>query len=131
MALHALVLMATKPLEACSTIELADRLAVSRNHLVKVMQRLQRAGLLSARRGPRGGFILALPPADITLLQVVEVVEGRLSPPVCLLEQPICKGCCLLSDAFQAVNKQLVPFFERTTLADLAARLKGVSAGSR
>jgi Rrf2 family protein len=47
-------------------------------YLLKVLQQLVRAGVLRSKRGPHGGFSLARPAEDITLLQIVEAVDGPL-----------------------------------------------------
>jgi len=127
--LHAVVLMAGAPRQVFSAARLAEDLNVSRNHLVKVMQRLARAGLLRAVRGPSGGYLLAVPPGQITLRQVMEALEGRMMPAGCLLKHPVCGGPCLLGAVFEAVNQQLLPFFSQTNVAGLAALLTARAAG--
>lgn len=121
--LHALIVMAGDPRGVFSTVWLARNLGVSRNHLVKVLQRLNRAGLVRPMRGPRGGYVLAESPVRITLRRVLEALEGRLEPAGCLRHRPICGGHCVLAPAFRAVNRQLVSFFTSTNIAELAARL--------
>ncbi len=46
------------------------------DHLFKIMQRLVRANVLRSKRGPRGGFSMARPATKITMLDIVEAVEG-------------------------------------------------------
>lgn len=45
-------------------------------YLFKVLQKLERANILLGKRGPRGGFILARPSKDITLLEIIEAIDG-------------------------------------------------------
>ncbi len=47
-------------------------------YLLKILQQLVRANVLRSKRGPRGGFFLARPAEHITLLQIVEAVDGPL-----------------------------------------------------
>ena len=56
-------------------------------YLLKILQQLVRANVLRSKRGPRGGFFLARPDTDITLLEVIEAVDGPLSSHLHLAEQ--------------------------------------------
>lgn len=58
--------------------DLAQREAVSANFLVQILNDLRRAGLVGSRRGSAGGYLLARPPATITLCQIVEAVDPAL-----------------------------------------------------
>lgn len=48
-------------------------------YLLKILQQLVRARVLSSKRGPQGGFWLAAPPSKITMLDIIEAVDGPLS----------------------------------------------------
>jgi Rrf2 family protein len=48
-------------------------------YLLKILQQLVRANILRSKRGPRGGFFLARPAEDITLLEIVESVDGPMT----------------------------------------------------
>lgn len=58
--------------------EMARSFDVSVDSLVEVLQQLVRARILHSRRGPAGGFTLHKPPREITLLEIVEAVDGPL-----------------------------------------------------
>ena len=97
LALHSTVLLAANPGKLISTRDIASMLHVSEAHLSKVLQRLARAGLVRAIRGPKGGFRLVKPANETTLLEVYESIEGTLTPGKCLFESPICEGdACIL-----------------------------------
>ena len=61
---------------AASAAQLAEHFDLPPAYLAKQLQALVRAGVLLAATGPRGGFRLARPAADVTLLQIVEAVDG-------------------------------------------------------
>jgi Rrf2 family protein len=63
--------------EALSSRRMAEFYGLPPAYLSKLLKSLVRAGILDATTGPRGGFRLARPPADITVLDVVEAVEGK------------------------------------------------------
>ncbi|MBC8394315.1 MAG: Rrf2 family transcriptional regulator [Deltaproteobacteria bacterium] len=56
-------------------------------YLLKILQQLVRANVLRSKRGPRGGFFLARPSENITLLEVIEAVDGPLMSHLHLAEQ--------------------------------------------
>ena len=48
-------------------------------YLLKIMQQLVRANILRSKRGPRGGFVLAKSTAKVTLLEIIEAVDGPMA----------------------------------------------------
>lgn len=117
MGLHAGVYLAASPGRVLPAGEMAAALQVSEAHLVKVLQRLTRAGLVRTARGPAGGYALARPPASVRLRDVLEAVEGRMSPATCLLKHTACRGGpCILGGLIRAVNRQTLSYLTDTTL---------------
>jgi Rrf2 family protein len=101
--------------------QLAGFLQGSESHLSKVMQRLQRAGLVRSTRGPKGGYRLERPAQEITLLAVYEVVEGPLDEADCLFDRPACgTETCILGDLLERVNRQINEYLSQTVLSDLS-----------
>jgi len=75
--LHCAVLLAVMPSDAAlSTTRLAEFHGLPVAYLAKHLQAMSRAGILDAGTGPRGGYRLARPPADVSVLDVVEAVDG-------------------------------------------------------
>lgn len=56
-------------------------------YLLKILQQLVRANVLRSKRGPRGGFSLAKPTNKITMLEIIEAVDGPLTGELNLAEQ--------------------------------------------
>lgn len=121
LALHAAAFLAAQADRTCSAVDMARALQVSQAHLVKVLQRLCRAGLLHPIRGPHGGYRLAHPPRDIRLLAVFEAIEGPLTPLPCLFKNHSCRRtACILGNVLTTINHQVRDYFAQTTLAELA-----------
>jgi Rrf2 family protein len=55
---------------------IGERQEIPARYLEQIFQRLRRAGLVQGKRGPGGGYTLARPPGEISLLELVEAVEG-------------------------------------------------------
>ncbi|MFH1969362.1 MAG: Rrf2 family transcriptional regulator [Verrucomicrobiota bacterium] len=123
MALHAGVYLAGWDGCACTAGEMAAELQVSEAHLVKVLQRLTRAGLVRTTRGPKGGYTLARPSARVSLRDVFEAIEGPLVPVKCLLKHKVCKGrACILGDVIKVMNRRTMAYLTTTTVGTLAVK---------
>ena len=128
MALHSLVFMAQRSDRSVSVREIVEKLPVSPTHLAKVLQRLTRQGLLESLRGPRGGFRLARPPEQISLLEIYEAVDGPLRPGGCVFDHPACPGGdCLFGGVLAAATRQVRDHLGKTLLSDLP--LPGTEGG--
>src|SRR5690606_24277021 len=121
--------------------EISAQYGISRNHLMKVVQHLARAGYLETLRGKGGGLRLGVPASEIRLGDVAREVEGafhivpcfdRTAPGACVIA-PACVLKGVLSDALDA----FLDVLDRYTLEDLLGpkgRLDGLldrSAGAR
>jgi Rrf2 family protein len=120
LAIHTMVFLAKSADRPVTTHEIASALDVSENHLAKVHQRLAKAGLVGAVRGPNGGFSLGKSPRQIKLLEIYEAIEGALEPSECLLGRPTCgRSQCIMGELVRSVNIQVSEYFSETTLFDL------------
>lgn len=124
-ALHAMAILAGHADGYVSIQDIAARLPVSGHHLAKVLQRLARAGLVRSVRGPRGGFALRGDPAEVTLLQVHEAIEGPIEASPCLFSPAQCRGDCLLGELPRETNLFVRRRLSRIRLADAARILAG------
>ena len=121
LAFHAMVyLVAEERTVPVSAAELARTFKVSEAHLAKVLQRLARLGLLSSKRGPRGGFSLSCKPEEVTLLDIHQAVDGPLDVNTCLLKDHICApGSCIMEKLVKTVYDEVHDRLARTRLSDL------------
>ncbi len=117
-----------EPRATVSAAQLADYYDLPAPYLAKQLKALAKAGVFAATTGPRGGYRLARPASDITLLQIVEAVDGGASPYECheirqqgrgALSSEDCRDTCVLAakmaDAHEAWRRSL----GSVTLADI------------
>lgn len=123
--LRVLMRMAGDPDRAFTAADLAAEFGVSRNHLAKVISALAGAGYLETRRGGGGGAMLAQPPGDIRLGDVV----ARLEADQALVECFAAKGnaCtltpgCRLKARLAHAEAAFIDDLNRSTLADCVYR---------
>src|SRR5215475_7971839 len=64
--------------------EIAERQSLPENYLRRLLIELKRGGLVVSQKGPSGGYLLARPPARISMADVVEIIEGDYNPVECL-----------------------------------------------
>lgn len=115
-----MTIMAKEDQRMISAREISQTLRASEAHLSKVLQRLSRAGLVKAVRGPKGGFILNRDPGQISLLEIYETIEGPLTSSTCLIGPPVCQGKnCILGGLIESVNRQVREYLSGTRLSEL------------
>ena len=102
--------------------ELAAHGDVPEHFLSKILQSLARSGLIAAHRGMMGGYELARPAESVTLLDVVEAMEGPLVLNVCVAEGPTCqrKGWCSVHRVWEEAQNALTAVLRAATLKQLA-----------
>ena len=105
---------------------IAHRQGISNKYLEQLIAVLKSAGLVKSVRGPKGGYLLAKPPAQITLYQVFRALEGPVYTVECLEHEDFCPRYtdCLTRQVWSEMNKAIVGVLESTTLQDLADRAR-------
>jgi Rrf2 family iron-sulfur cluster assembly transcriptional regulator len=90
-ALQAVLYLALKPKGTNTSIkELTGRLDLPYHFVAKILQALRKKGLLASAKGPSGGFALGLPANEISLLRIVEAIDGVGLMQACVLGFPEC-----------------------------------------
>ena len=110
--------------------ELADRQKLPRKFLEAILLELKRAGLLHSKKGRGGGYVLGRKPTEITVGQVIRVLEGplALTPCVSVTAYRKCDECvdeqsCGVRLAMKEVRDATADILDNTTLAGLNARV--------
>jgi Rrf2 family transcriptional regulator, cysteine metabolism repressor len=109
--------------------EIAEAEGLPLAYLEHLVARLRRAGLVESRRGARGGYLLAREPAQITMAEVVEALEGRIAPIECISSSPDGTVRCVREShpghicttkvLWTRVRAAIVQTLQETTLAEL------------
>ncbi|MCC6235548.1 MAG: Rrf2 family transcriptional regulator [Verrucomicrobiales bacterium] len=97
---------------------------IPKSFLAKIFQDLAKAGLLRSQRGAGGGFTLAKSPDNISVLEIIEAIDGKIALQRCLGETPDCDRVevCALCSLFEQAQDRLKEVFQQTTLAELSRR---------
>lgn len=119
-AFRVLIYLAAKQTSGLSTIkEVTAAFDISRDHVMKIVQKLAKAGLIDSIRGKQGGMKLGRLAKEINLREVVTLMEVTLAPVNC--NEPVCaiKSGCQLSGILFAAQEQFLSHLGQFSLADL------------
>ena len=120
-----LIALSRRPLGEVVMIDiLCDEECVPKSFLGKIFQNLSKSGLVGSARGSGGGFYLTRPASDITVLEILESIEGPIALQRCL---EIDVGCehssgCALCGLLAEAQERMKEVFAGTSLATLAGR---------
>lgn len=114
-----------------SAREVSERQGIPAKFLEQLLGELRKNGLISSVRGARGGFVLTRDPAQITVLEVVEALEGPLAPTSCD-GGSVCgrSGACAAAGVWAKATEALRDVFVTTTIADLSTKQAQFDIGS-
>lgn len=108
--------------------DIAERQEISVKYLWQVINPLKTSGVLRVTRGAKGGYVLARRPEDITMLEVMNILEGPVSLVDCLTKRDSCSRTdrCVARTVWQEVNDAVEKAMKGITLAEVLHRC-GVS----
>jgi Rrf2 family protein len=111
-------------------VDLVKGTDLPRDFLAKVFQRLVHARLLKSAKGRGGGFSLARPAHEISIMNIVEAIDGPLLLDGCVVGMERCTDHmpCPQHDLYKPIRQRLKDYLQTTTLADLAASLRAKQA---
>ncbi len=97
-AMRCVLHLSVNPGQTCMVEEMAQARGVPRSFLAKILQKLKRANIVESFRGVKGGFALARKPSDISLLDVIEAIQGVVSLNICAVDEKACdrSGDCVI-----------------------------------
>jgi Rrf2 family transcriptional regulator, iron-sulfur cluster assembly transcription factor len=115
--------------------DISRRQKISQRYLEQIFNKLLKAGLLTSRRGPRGGYMLAKDPSEISVGDIINAAQGPIVPVLCLNDDDRKKKACDILDGcitkhvWKETQRILVDYYKSVTLADLCslARKQGLS----
>lgn len=122
-ALRMLMTLAAKD-EVLSIDWMADRHAISRNHLAKVAQDLASAGFVETQRGRGGGVRLARPPSEINVGAVVRCLENITGFVACMggKENCVIDGACGLKPALSGALEAFMAHLDQFDLSQITGQ---------
>lgn len=104
--------------------DIAERQAISEKYLWQMVNPLKAAGLIVSTRGAHGGYALGRQPGEITLKELLEVLEGPLCLVDCVDNPALCEraSSCISRDVWGEASRGMQQTLEQTTLAAMVEK---------
>ena len=115
--------LAREPQQQRAAAEVAGALQVALPTVSKVLKALSSAGLVTATRGAKGGYSLAYPPAQISLTEIIEAMEGPIGLTECGSTPGLCtqEARCAVKLNWQRINRAVLQALDGVRLTDMIA----------
>jgi Rrf2 family iron-sulfur cluster assembly transcriptional regulator len=108
--------------------KISEALNLPTPYLAKILQQLARHKILHSAKGPNGGFSMLKDPAKVTLLNIVEIIDGDDFFSNCIFHNSTCsyidahKIPCPIHDDYGKVRKGFIDLFSERTIQELAQK---------
>jgi Rrf2 family protein len=130
--IRAVIYLASQPLSNGKTgiKKISKDLDLPSPFLAKILQLLAKQKILSSSKGPHGGFSLLKDPHKITLIDIVNAIDGYDTFAGCIMHNGSCEGVekegkkCSLHEDYEKSRKELVRFFSNRTIYELVIKSK-------
>lgn len=130
-AIRAVIALARHAPDVVGTTRLADETGIPRRFVAQVMSEVVRSGIAGARLGRSGGYRLCRPADQVSVLDVVALVEADLVRRTCVLRDAPCglDGTCDVHGVFMAAQEALLHELDGATIASLVRPATDATSG--
>jgi len=125
--IRAVIFIASRPDQKTNAglKQIAEKLSIPQPYLAKILQVLSRKKILHSSKGPHGGFNLLIPAEKLTLMNIIEAIDGGEFFDSCYVTGERCsfaepgKRVCILHDDLRKEKDRLSEFFNSKTIGDI------------
>jgi Rrf2 family protein len=120
-AVRTVLYLARDSSRMASVTEVARVMHIPKSFLAKILQRLVRSHILASMRGVKGGFMLARKPSEISLLDILESIQGPTGINVCAIDSRRCRfsAACSVHPVWVEIRKEVERRLKKQTIAKL------------
>jgi Rrf2 family protein len=121
--IRSVLYLARQPYKKISFVtEISEEYKIPRSFLAKILQKLVKAKIVRSYRGVKGGFSLARQAKDISVLDVLEAIEGKLAMNICLADKKKCDFSrhCPVHSVWANAQTKVVEVLKKTQFEDLS-----------
>ncbi|MBF0567794.1 MAG: RrF2 family transcriptional regulator [Nitrospirae bacterium] len=103
---------------------ISEKQDVSVAFLEQILGKLRKAGLIRSVKGPGGGYMLKAAPEEISIEEILLILEGPIAITACVTQEDASGGCvkadhCVIQHLWKALGRQIEDFLNTITLRDL------------
>lgn len=104
-----------------TAVEIAEEENISEKYLEQLLTFLRSQGIISGKRGSKGGYTLKTKEENLTILEIIEVLEGPLEPVFCVTDKDACERAdiCVTRDLWVAIYEAVRRELSNKTLKEL------------
>ena len=123
-AIRCILFLSREPSRIASASEISRSMHIPRSFLAKILRRLSRNGLLKSTQGVRGGVQLSKKPGRITLLEVIEAVQGTSALNLCAIDRRLCNlsGTCAVHPVWAKLSRVIERKLRRENFGQLVRK---------
>jgi Rrf2 family protein len=123
-AVRCVLFLSREPGRTVGAAEIADAVLAPKTFLAKVLQRLAKKGIVESVKGAAGGFRLAKAPSQISLLDVIEAVQGPSTLNACAVDRAACSlsGSCAVHPVWVELRRDIEKHLAGEDFARLAGK---------
>jgi Rrf2 family protein len=120
-AVRTILYLAKERNRTASVTEVAQAMHIPKSFLAKILQRLVKSKILTSTRGVNGGFQLAKKTSDISLLSIMEAIQGPAGINLCAVDSRKCKWSadCSVHPVWVDIRKEVERRLRKQTIAEL------------
>ncbi len=127
-ALRSIIFIAIKTADGgtVNVKRISSELKIPMQFLSKILQVFVKKGLLVSQRGPNGGFAFKKSPFEISIMEVIEIIDGHELFNNCVIGTKTCYcidknfNKCSMHDKYNYLREEILRFFENETIVDIA-----------
>ncbi|MEK6743695.1 MAG: Rrf2 family transcriptional regulator [Nitrospirota bacterium] len=121
--IRSVLYLARQPYKKISFVtEISEQYKIPRSFLAKILQKLVKAKIVRSYRGVKGGFSLARQAKDISVLDVLEAIEGRMAMNLCLSDKKKCDFSrnCPVHSVWASVQSKVIEVLKKSNFEELS-----------